>query len=263
MCDQFITIVCIKCTICITEQSKSPVCIVVILYWSGALRGSPKKHSVEIAHDLFKLNEFSVTFIAGMNVLFRVAQKYNQAVKQFPFVTNAVTGFFISAVGDVYCQKYFDKKKVTDNGKPAETPTWNARRSFEMGLVRAFVITPFIHFWYPFLERVSPGATLFRVFGRVFVDQLIGSPTVIIMVFMATSAMRGELSSILVRIRQQFLGTWFTGLKYWPIVHSINFSVVPLMHRSLFAHFASVYWMAVLSYYSNAKIVSTEDLEKN
>ncbi len=81
------------------------------------------------------------------------------------------------------------------------------------------------------------------------------------MVFLSHSLMRGDLANSIDRLKHQFFVTYTTGLKYWPIVHSINFSVVPMMHRSLFAHFASVYWMAVLSYYSNMEVRGSDEVD--
>ncbi len=85
-----------------------------------------------------------------MNFIVEVINRYQFIVSKFPFITNATTGFLIATIGDIYCQKYFEKKKVTDNAKPEVTESWNVRRSVEMGLIRAFVITPFILFWYSY-----------------------------------------------------------------------------------------------------------------
>jgi protein Mpv17 len=188
-----------------------------------------------------------------MNFLTNAAARYSFFAREYPFITNSITGFCIATIGDALCQRYFDNNKHQETGKPLQQ-TWDVRRSLELGLIRATVITPFIHFWYPFLERASPGFTIFRVAGRVLIDQSIGAPITISMVFIAHSVMKGDLAGSMRKLRHQFIDTYTTGLRYWPIVHSINFSVVPLMHRSLFAHCASVYWMAVLSYYSNMDI---------
>ena len=93
--------------------------------------------------------------------------------------------------------------------------------------------------------------------GRVSFDQLFGSPMVIAMVFISTSILHGDIVSCAYRFREAFFITWVNGLKYWPIVHCITFGVIPLKHQPLFAHFASLYWNAVLSYYANQSIEVT------
>lgn len=192
----------------------------------------------------------------------RTLSKYNYCAKEYAFLTNAITGFVIAAVGDAFCQQYFDSDKRDRDGKTLNVPQWNVGRSLELGVVRTAVITPFIHFWYPFLERVCPGATVLRLAGRVLIDQGIGAPITISMVFVANSALKGDIAGGVHRIKQQFVSVYTTGLRYWPLVHSINFSVVPMTHRSLFAHLASVYWMAVLSHYSNMEYKSSVSVQQ-
>lgn len=128
---------------------------------------------------------------------------------------------------------------------------WDLVRSVHMGIIRASVITPFVLFWYPTLVYLCPGQSLFRVLGRVCIDQSIGSPIVILLVFVANAILQQDIQGLPQRIQSQFMNAWKTGLQYWPIVHSFNFGFIPLSHQPLFAHFASVYWNAVLSYYAN------------
>ena len=56
------------------------------------------------------------------------------------------------------------------------------------------------------------------------------------------------------RIKEIGFSTWLRGLQYWPFVHAIMHRFVPIQHQTLFAHFCSLYWNAVLSYYVNLKI---------
>eukprot|EP01038_Epipyxis_sp_PR26KG_P011665 gene11665-15619_t len=259
------------------------------------------------------------------NLLAVAAAFYSHHASTYPYLTNAFTGFFIAAIGDMICQKYFENNInqeistsvnnfplnlqsnndninsiVSDVGKKEKSYKkivvssedlrsqanhdntrnlriisndienqdshikniqkhiinrfqWDFIRSLEMGTIRAVVITPFILFWYPFLVYLCPGKPFIRVVGRVVIDQLFGSPTVITMVFFAKALFRGDPYSTITNLKYQFIVTWVTGLKYWPFVHSLNFSIIPLKHRPLFAHFASLYWNAILSYYSNIK----------
>lgn len=128
---------------------------------------------------------------------------------------------------------------------------WDKKRTLDMCLIRAFIITPFVIKWYQVLPRISPGLHLRSVLTRVLLDQAIGSPTVISLVFVASAILKGDIHRLPSMFRNQFLDTWITGMGYWPFVHTFNFRFVPQQHQPLFAHVASVYWNAVLSYYSN------------
>jgi hypothetical protein len=183
-----------------------------------------------------------------------IASKYNHYAAHFPFITNAVTGFAVASAGDIFCQKYLEnnlKNSIEFSECESNSNTVIISRSVELGLIRSFLITPFIIKWYPFLARISPGRNTTSVVKILLVDQFVGSPIVILMVFVAKAAIHDELNSVVHKIEQNFFATWITGFCYWPFVHSITFSVVPMVHQPLFAHIASIYWNAVLSFYAN------------
>ena len=128
------------------------------------------------------------------------------------------------------------------------------KRTFDMGLIRASVITPFIYYWYPYVARISPGKQIINIIGRITVDQLFGSPFVILLVFTARTILsNNSLDYLINKMKDQFFPTWKAGLMYWPFIHSITFGIMPQKHQALWAHFASLYWNAILSYYSSIK----------
>jgi len=204
----------------------------------------------------------------------RVASAYNSLLTKAPMLTNSATGFVVAALGDVVTQRYLadlqakqaqqqasQNKSSATKALSTTTTTdnkndwWDSKRTLEMAFIRAAIVAPFVFYWYPFVMRAVPGRALHRVLGRVCFDQTFGSPLVVVMVFTASSLLQGRgLAGAIQRIREKGVRTWVTGLSYWPFVHTINFGVVPGKHQPLFAHFASLYWNAVLSYYANMKL---------
>ena len=92
---------------------------------------------------------------------------------------------------------------------------------------------------------------MLRVLGRVVLDQLMGSPTVIWLVFTSNAIIHGDsLELYWHRLVHQGPQAWKAGLQFWPFVHTINFGFVPLKHQALVAHVGSLYWNFILSYYS-------------
>ena len=145
--------------------------------------------------------------------------------------------------------------KGSNHGTEVGKHWWQAGRTLEMGIIRAAVVAPFVFYWYPFLARTIPGRAIHRVLGRVCLDQALGSPMVVMMVFTASAILQGAgPAAAFQRIREKGLTTWIAGLQYWPFVHTINFGFIPSHHQPLFAHVCSLYWNAVLSYYANVKM---------
>lgn len=170
---------------------------------------------------------------------------YARCLSHSPYITNSATGFIVAGAGDALCQRYFEQDK------PEESKPIDKRRVLEMGLIRAAVITPFTLNWYTMLAKIAPGSTLLSALKRVVVDQAIGSPIVISLVFIAKAVFIGDALSAKDTIQRHLGPTWLVGLQYWPIMHTINFRFVPLLYQPLYATFASLYWNAVLSFYAN------------
>lgn len=169
--------------------------------------------------------------------------RYNAFVSKQPFVANASTGFVIASVGDYICQRYFEGDKPYD-----------ARRTLELGVIRAFVMAPFLSVYFPWLNSLMPGASTPRVATRVLIDQCVGSPVSISMIFGAVCLLQATPEAFVPRVQQQLIPTWQAGAMYWPFVHAINFKFVPVAHQPLVAHAASLWWNAVLSYRANMKL---------
>jgi hypothetical protein len=205
-----------------------------------------------------------------MAAIVKVANAYNQMANNKPLLTNCVTGFILASLGDIACQKWiegparaknvkklpnynFQEKKDSEHTAVAAFH-WDARRTLEMGVIRAAVIAPFIHVYYPFLASLFPSTQFRYVLGRVILDQFLGSPIVIGLVFFSSAILQGRPLAVFQRIREKGFATWMRGLQYWPFVHSLTFGVIPAVHRTLWAHVCSIYWNAVLSFYANMKL---------
>jgi hypothetical protein len=89
------------------------------------------------------------------------------------------------------------------------------------------------------------------VLKRVLIDQAVGSPIAITLVFTGKAILARSPLSAKDTIQNHLLDTWAVGLQYWPFMHTINFRFVPLLYQPMYATFASLYWNAVLSYYTN------------
>ncbi len=161
---------------------------------------------------------------------------------------SSIAGFVTACIGDVYCQVMVDKCE------------WNVRRTAEMGIIRASIVAPLLHLYFPWLLRTFPGTSYFHVLKRVVADQCIGSPSNIVIVFVTSGLLKGQSEDfILLRIKEQSLPTWQRGITFWPFVHMLNFRFVPVMHQPVVSHTASICWQVILSNRTNMPLASRAD----
>jgi len=193
---------------------------------------------------------------------------YFRAVEKHPFALNVVSGFFLAFGGDVVCQTQFESGKGLwyKDDEVAKKWKWNEARSWELGVLRATLMGPWTYIYYPWLLRMIPGSKLSNAMSRAFLDQFVGSPVVIGLVWFGSDIYNGRYSdpakwassfdTTVGKIQDQGPNAWIGGAKFWPIVHTINFWKIPPLHQPMFAHFFSIYWNAILSYYNNAANVN-------
>jgi hypothetical protein len=80
-----------------------------------------------------------------------------------------------------------------------------------MAFIRAVVMAPFLHVYFPWLAARAPGTSLASVAKRVAIDQAVGAPVSISLVFAAASLLRGEPAAFPERVREQLPATWVAG----------------------------------------------------
>jgi hypothetical protein len=131
---------------------------------------------------------------------------------------------------------------------------WDRKRTFDMGTVRSLLVAPFLFFWYRALNKIVIGGRIANLFGRLFIDQTVGGPIVIALVFSGNHLLQWPDFSVqrtCTDLAERGLSTWLKGLQYNPFVNCLNFAFIPLPYQPLVAHCTAIYWTAILSYYSN------------
>jgi hypothetical protein len=164
-------------------------------------------------------------------------------------------GFVIASLGDVAAQRIMVEEKPEPK-EPSVTEKFkiDMKRTMEMGVIRALLVAPFIQIWYPLVVDLFPGSSWLTIFYRVIFDQVVGTPIVIFLAFAGSIVLqRKSLQHFIDLWKKNFMITWIKGFQYWPFVHTFTYGVIEPDLRSLWAHFASVYWNMVLSFYANKK----------
>jgi hypothetical protein len=190
----------------------------------------------------------------GMGLL----DKYNNLLETHMMPTKIVTSGVINGLGDILCQLL--------DGALKDGKEFDFRRLFIFSLVGGFYFGPMIHYWFEFLNNISPflpanGAIKAGV--QLILDQTVGAVAVIGTFFyfnevlqhlIPPSTKAPELSlvgSIIKNGNYAFKNTLpetlLANWRYWPIVNFFNFRYVPIQYRLLVSNVASVMWSIVLS----------------
>lgn len=215
----------------------------------------------------------------------RAGASYARLNERHPKKLNMFMAFTIASGGDILCQyflfKYMPSMRPKDSidrvliSDPRQTGDshvlvadtkeiqhfkWDKNRTLDMALVRSILVAPWLYFWYQSLSKYVTIPGKYRnLFLRLFIDTLFGGPIVISLVFFGNDLLIHGIkdfsfSGYLERLAKKGPSTWLTGLTFNPFVVAINFAFVPLRHQPLYAHFTSILWTAVLSYYSNMDV---------
>jgi len=148
----------------------------------------------------------------------------------------------LMGVGDLISQKFVEKKKQID-----------LKRTFRFALVGFVIVGPVLRTWYGFLERrIVLSAPALTAVAKVGVDQLIFAPFFLfnfmcLMGFL-NGQTRGQIQS---DVRRHYVDIMIRNYQLWPAAQLINFGLVPLQYRVLFAQSVAVVWNTYLSYKTN------------
>eukprot|EP00276_Gloeochaete_wittrockiana_P000987 CAMPEP_0184673498 /NCGR_PEP_ID=MMETSP0308-20130426/86704_1 /TAXON_ID=38269 /ORGANISM="Gloeochaete witrockiana, Strain SAG 46.84" /LENGTH=220 /DNA_ID=CAMNT_0027120995 /DNA_START=135 /DNA_END=797 /DNA_ORIENTATION=+ len=172
----------------------------------------------------------------------KIASAYMTQLKIRPLITRATTNFFISGIGDFMSQKI-------------EFDTWQSpKRTVIMMTVGGTYIGPALFYWYGFLNRLIPGATLGRAAAKVAVDQLGFVPFFVTGIFTYMGILQGKQPN---EIKEHIIGTLPKAIKaswkVWPLATFVNFRFVPPQLQVLYNNCIAVGWNAYFSAIAHRK----------
>jgi hypothetical protein len=161
----------------------------------------------------------------------------------FPLVTKAMTSGFCFTLGDLCAQGIAGKNLSTvDLGRSA--------RSGAAGLIYH---GPMAHYWLNFLDKsLSFGGAWWAALPKVAADQ--GPMAVLDNTFY--SLLTGALAfrdprEVLRDVRANFKPGFMANLRFWPMVHFVTFTMVPIELQVLWEDSADIVWICILSTLNN------------
>lgn len=112
-----------------------------------------------------------------------------------------------------------------------------------------FVIGPFIHYWYKYLDQIFPGRCMRTVTKKVVIDQIICSPIVIALYLYTTSFFeRKTVKEINKEVMPKSVALYVAELPIWPPAQYFSFFYLPTKYRGVYDNIISFGYDCLFSY---------------
>uniref|UniRef100_A0A183C0N4 Mitochondrial inner membrane protein Mpv17 n=1 Tax=Globodera pallida TaxID=36090 RepID=A0A183C0N4_GLOPA len=145
-----------------------------------------------------------------------------------PFFIQIFSAGALAAVGDILCQKLFEKRDK-----------WDPFRTSRFALTTAIVIAG---------NKMSVRTGL----KRVLADQSIIAPTLTAAFLFSVNFLDSfSAQSAVQRTKRIYFDVLVNNYKFWPFVQMVNLTVIPLQFRVVFVQFFSIFWNIFLSFKTN------------
>lgn len=176
------------------------------------------------------------------NEIFRKSGKFVQTAfsDKYLLLTNITISLGLSGAGDAIEQYLEIKRGVIKEYDPTRN-----RNMTIAGGPPGFII----HYWYKFLEKRVPGASIRIAFKKMVLDQIFCSPICISSIFVTLGLLeRKKPSEVYEEISEKFYMLYVAEWVVWPPAQFINFYLIPLPYRVLFDSVISLGYDVYTSY---------------
>lgn len=98
------------------------------------------------------------------------------------------------------------------------------------------------------MPALFKGSGVIYTTKNILYDQLIGAPIFTSMFFTFLDLSNGKtVEQSMVDLKKKLLPTLIVNWKIWPALMAINFSIVPVPYRVLYANITGMFWSVYLS----------------
>lgn len=175
-----------------------------------------------------------------------VLKWYGNLLETKPIRTKCITTFITFGAGDLLCQ-YFEIKSKSKL-------KYDYIRAFRQASF-GFLISPYLHLQFSIIiPYLFPSGKRFTIIKSVIYHQTIVTGILIVAFFIYLDLLSGKsFDQTLKELRIKFFQCLFASWSVWPVLMTINFSIIPVHWRLLFANFCGLFWNGYLSYMQNVQ----------
>jgi len=169
---------------------------------------------------------------------------YQGLLTRRPIVTKSVTAAIIMGSGDAVQQL------VIERGSP--NWTYHPQRTIRQGLFGLVFLGPLLHGWFGILDRLVASTATLGPVKKMLLDQAFCGPLINASFFIGMGLMEGKSTGeIKDKLSRDYLDTMLMNYKVWPAIQLVNFYLIPIQFRVLFANVGQFGWSIYLSQQAN------------
>uniref|UniRef100_A0A6M2DEX2 Uncharacterized protein n=1 Tax=Xenopsylla cheopis TaxID=163159 RepID=A0A6M2DEX2_XENCH len=146
----------------------------------------------------------------------------------------------------------------TMEGKTFETYDWN--RCLRFCLYGSLFTAPTLYGWVKLSSSIWPHSNLRTAVIKALIEQVTYGPFALASFFFGMSLMETRnVDEAVKEVKAKFLPTYKVGVCVWPVLQTINFSLISESNRVPFVSLCSLMWTSFLAYmkYRNAPVESS------
>lgn len=154
----------------------------------------------------------------------------------------------------VWMKMFNETLGLSEINNPKQSDNYNWAQLKRYAIYGCFIAGPVLHGWYKWLDAFYKGKSMKIVLPKLFADQFILTPPLIIVFFITMSLMEGKFSDIFEECEAKFLQTFKTSCMYWLPVQFLNFLWISPALRVSFVSIAAFCWVNILCYLKSAPL---------
>ncbi|KAG5321071.1 M17L2 protein, partial [Pseudoatta argentina] len=155
----------------------------------------------------------------------------------------------------IQIQKLCEVLDLVDKNSNSATYNWSQLKRY--AIFGCLLVGPMLHGWYKWLDTFYSGKSTKIVLKKLFADQFILTPPLIILFFISMSLMEAK-SDLLQECKIKFVHTFQTSCGYWLPVQFVNFLLIPPSFRVTYVSIAAFCWVNILCYLKNLPVSEHE-----
>ncbi|EFX89001.1 hypothetical protein DAPPUDRAFT_191208 [Daphnia pulex] len=170
-------------------------------------------------------------------------RKFTVLFTKYPISRGMVVYAILWPSSDL-CRQLATSGIQKDKTTPVDLP-----RLARFSLFGTLWVAPTVFTWVKISSRLIPGSSLRVAAVKAILEQFTYGPFSIISFYFGMNLLEGKSSNeAWHEVENKFLQTWKTGVKFWPVVQTFNFALIPERNRVVFVGLASFIWTAYLSF---------------